>query len=389
MVDEEAVANAKRCVLLAKQAWLQGQKDKGVRLCEKSIRIHKTAEAEALLRAIQSGEPPKSSGDSRQSPSPSDAKPTRSPSSSTPDPPKRQFTPEQASEAKRINNCKTYYSILGVDRSASEQVLKKAYRKAALKMHPDKNGAPGASDAFKKIGSAYSVLSDKEKKRQYDLTDGDITKDAHQDYSRGSNVRRRHGHSTFRHGGQYYEFEEGPSAEDIFNMFFGGGFEHATSGRMHRTHGQRRHPQQHTQEHSSPLVSLFMQLAPLLILVFMSLLSNLLTPEPAFSLHYSNTYHTKRLSDNLKVPFYVQRNFDQRYSQKLDRNRWRSLQREIEQDYLEQLRSECYQEQLQKETLYRKGQYFRNQEWIKRAQDMPMPKCKRYEDLQPKRSRGG
>ena len=62
---------------------------------------------------------------------------------------------------------KTYYQILGVEKSADENVLKKAYRKLALKMHPDKNSAPGAADAFKKLGSAYQTLSDPEKKRQY------------------------------------------------------------------------------------------------------------------------------------------------------------------------------------------------------------------------------
>ena len=52
---------------------------------------------------------------------------------------------------------KDYYKILGVDRSCTETDLKKAYRKLALKFHPDKNKDPAASEKFKEIGEAYEV----------------------------------------------------------------------------------------------------------------------------------------------------------------------------------------------------------------------------------------
>ena len=62
-----------------------------------------------------------------------------------------------------------YYKILSVNKSASDKEIKKAYRKLALKYHPDRNrGDKNAEEQFKLINEAYAVLSDKEKRRQYD-----------------------------------------------------------------------------------------------------------------------------------------------------------------------------------------------------------------------------
>jgi len=63
---------------------------------------------------------------------------------------------------------KDYYKILNVEKSASADEIKKAYRKMALKFHPDKNKSPGAEEKFKEISEAYDVLSDSEKRKIFD-----------------------------------------------------------------------------------------------------------------------------------------------------------------------------------------------------------------------------
>lgn len=107
-----------------------------------------------------------------------------------------------------------YYSVLGVDKKASNAEIKKAYRKLAMKYHPDHTkGDKAAEDKFKKISEAYAVLSDKEKRKQYD-TYG--SSDFHQRYSQEDIFKNFDFSNIFR------EFGFGGGSADAFGK--GGGF---------------------------------------------------------------------------------------------------------------------------------------------------------------------
>jgi curved DNA-binding protein len=108
-----------------------------------------------------------------------------------------------------------YYKALGVDKHASSEEIKKAFRKLAVKYHPDRNpNDKAAEDKFKEINEAYAVLSDPKKKEEYD-TYG--SSGFHKQYSQEDIFRG------FDFGNVYRDMGAG-GGEDIFSRLFGGGF---------------------------------------------------------------------------------------------------------------------------------------------------------------------
>jgi len=112
---------------------------------------------------------------------------------------------------------KDYYKVLGVAKGASDDEIKKAYRKLALKYHPDKNQTAGAEEKFKEIGEAYDVLSDPKKKQVYDQYGEEGLKGG----MGGSGGPGAGGMPNFGNGpGFSYSYHGDPRA--TFSQFFGG-----------------------------------------------------------------------------------------------------------------------------------------------------------------------
>ena len=133
---------------------------------------------------------------------------------------------------------KDYYTIMGVERGATQDEIKRAYRKLARKYHPDVSKEPDAEARFKEVGEAYEVLKDPEKRAAYDrLAEGG--------YSGGQEFRPPPGWDAgfeFRGGG----FTDADAAHfsDFFESLFGGGSPYGRSAGRHtgvRMRGEDHH----------------------------------------------------------------------------------------------------------------------------------------------------
>ncbi|XP_052006741.1 dnaJ homolog subfamily B member 12a [Xyrauchen texanus] len=358
---------ADRCIEIAIAALRDSQPDKARRFLEKAQRLFPTDKAKDLLESIAENGGPYSSEENIGE---NDAAGLRNRGHKTDEhsghgatESAKTYTTEQMDAVKRIKRCKDYYEILGVTKEASEDDLKKAYRKLALKFHPDKNHAPGATEAFKGIGNAYAVLSNPEKRRQYDV------------------YGEEKAHPS-RHRTNHQNFEADISPEDLFNMFFGGGFPTSnvhvySNGRMRFGHHQRHERREQPREGG---LALFVQLMPILILIIVSALSQMMVSNPPYSLsHRPSSGHTnRRYTTTLNVPYYVGNHFLEEYTGMNLRN----VEQSVEEDYISNLRNNCWKEKQQKEGLLYRARYFGDSDLYQRAQKMATPSCSKLSDVQ-------
>ncbi|SOV06657.1 related to HLJ1 - Co-chaperone for Hsp40p [Ustilago sp. UG-2017a] len=333
--------DAQKALQLAFKHYSNGDTAAAIKWAKKSVAIYKTPSAEALLvRLEKSGASGNGASTSASASSSSAAGASssaeglrsrttasqvngRSAAETTHSAPKRAYTSAQMEVVTRIKKAGgDFYKVLGVEKTVDENGIKKAYKKLALQLHPDKNGAPGADEAFKSVSKAFSILTDADKRAAYDRYGGDP------DNARSAAGAAAAGHHNPFGGMRGTPFGGGGMStdeidpNDLFNMFFGGGgmggaqFGGTTfsfGGPGMRTHQFRQRRPGPRRAHAEPQnASILLQLLPLLVLGLFSLLayapSLFSTPDPSFSWTPSTTYKTQRMTEKHHIPYYVNDN---------------------------------------------------------------------------------
>ncbi|RPB05077.1 DnaJ-domain-containing protein [Choiromyces venosus 120613-1] len=323
----------------------------------------------------------------------------------------REYTPVQKAAVDRVRKCTStaYYDILDIKVEATEGEIKKAYRKLALVMHPDKNGAPGADEAFKLISRAFQVLSDPDKRALFDQHGGDPDARGGGGGFADTPMRGFTGGVPFGFAGTPGRgaFEGEISPEDLFNIFFGGGgpggdlFGGGMGGfqtfggpgiRIRQFGGQRRRPAQpasgreQTQQQEQSPMRILIQLLPLIIFFILPILGSFFTGDnseklrgPMFKLDRVPPYTAMHETPNYKIPFWVNPND----LKDMKKNDIVKLEKKAETHIVSTLHFNCQRERedLIEERNAAHGWLFVDQEKLKKANERPLPNCKKLREL--------
>jgi DnaJ family protein B protein 12 len=340
--------DAAKCLRVGKGALDAGDRARAIKFLTKAKRLDPSLPIDDLLTSLLSPEDdsPASSSSSQPPPPPPETAAAGASEAAEADglrerkhkgkkreeeeeatPAAREYTAEQLEVVRQVKkHTRDYYQILGLEKDCSVEDVRKAYRKLSLKVHPDKNKAPGAEDAFKAVSKAFQCLSDAESRKRYDLVGSDEPVTHHR---RASTARAYNG---------FYEDDFDP--DEIFRNFFFGGMAPATTrqfgqfGTFHfRTGGMHAHAAQNS---GGSTVRMLIQLLPVLLLLLLNFLPS---SEPVYSLSRSYPYEHKFQTPR-GVAYYVKMsNFEEQYPHQSTERA--TLERHVERDYYSIITQNC------------------------------------------------
>ncbi|XP_052189492.1 chaperone protein dnaJ 49-like [Diospyros lotus] len=293
---------ALRCVSIARDAIASGNKQRALKFIDIARRLNHNLSVDDLLAACENMNSRSPGPSSDEKPVDSGKNKVNSRMVDEVSNGERNYTEEHVQLVSKIKRSRDYYDILGVERSCSVEEVKRAYRKLSLKVHPDKNKAPGSEEAFKKVSKAFKCLSNDDSRREYDQTG--LIEDF--DYGQQYNVRRRKrrtGHDSF---------DDDFDPDEVFRSFFGHG-PHGDMFRPSHVYRTRATANQGREENvgAGPNLILLLQILPFLIIF---LLAYLPLSEPDYSLQKNYSYQLPRITEKHGIEFYVKSvDFDQNY----------------------------------------------------------------------------
>ncbi|KAJ0030528.1 hypothetical protein Pint_13056 [Pistacia integerrima] len=323
--------DALKCFRIGKEALESGDRARALKFLTKARRLDPSLPVDDLISSIESDSNSNPNGPSVRSttekpadqPSLRHRAPATASSSSTSFASAAAFTEEQITIVRQIKKKKDYYDILGVEKSCSVEDVRKAYRKLSLKVHPDKNKAPGAEEAFKLVSKAFQCLSNEENRKKYDVVGSDEP------------VYQPRAHSRAAHGYNGY-YDADFDADEIFRNFFFGGMQPARTQFRHFNFGPGMAAR--TADHGSGGFNLraLIQLLPVILIILLQFLPS---SEPIYALSRSYPYEYKFTTER-GVNYYVKSaKFEQDYP--VNSAERVKLERQVEKDYSSILVQNC------------------------------------------------
>ncbi|KAK7354280.1 hypothetical protein VNO80_19739 [Phaseolus coccineus] len=330
--------DALKCLRIGKEALESGDRSRALKFVTKARRLDPALPVDDLLSRIEADtgdQAPAAEAAAEPTVSPdqpslrrraaTSAAPAGSSSSSSSS---ATYTEEQVSIIREIKRKKNFYEILGLEKSCTVEDVRKSYRKLSLKVHPDKNKAPGAEEAFKAVSKAFQCLSNEDSRRKYDVSGEDEAV-----------YEQRAARPAARGYNGYYEADV--DAEEIFRNFFFGGMAPAANfggfsfgpGGFNGFNGHR--PAEHASGGFN--VRALIQLLPVLLILLLNFLPS---SDPLYSLSKSYPYEY-RLTTPKGVNYYVKSaKFAQEYPPESEERA--TLEERVEREYFSILRQNCH-----------------------------------------------
>ncbi|XP_004488532.1 chaperone protein dnaJ 49-like [Cicer arietinum] len=322
--------DALKSLKIGKEALEKGDRNRALKFLNKARRLDPTLPIDDLLSTIDSDagdHPPPAAESPNNSDQPTIRRRTSAPAPGPSSSSSTTYTEEQVTIIREIKRKKNYYDILGLEKSCTVDDVRKSYRKLSLKVHPDKNKAPGAEEAFKAVSKAFQCLGNEESKRKYDVSGEDEVVYERRAAARPASARGFNG---------YYEADI--DAEEIFrNFFFGGMAPAANFGGFSFGGPGMGHRQAAADNGSGGFnVRALIQVLPVLLILLVNFLPS---SDPVYTLSQNYPYE-HRLTTTKGVNYYVKSaKFEQDYP--LESRERATIEAKVEREYFGILRQNC------------------------------------------------